>query len=135
MTKPGLIDLPAIFIPSDRSMRQQTRHYTILLPIVLTGLIFTPGLWAEGKTEQSIPRLMEEKRCDLCHHRNERRVGPPYEMIASLHADRKDEIIDKLVKKIIEGGGGTWGAMPMPANSHVSEKEARAMAEWIMGLE
>jgi cytochrome c len=106
----------------------------VLVP-ALTGVLAAAaaGLGAETEVSQDIPRLMEDKRCELCHHRSERLVGPPYEMIASLHAG-KEGIEEKLVNKIINGGGGTWGAMPMPANNHVTEAEARAMVKWILEL-
>lgn len=90
-----------------------------------------PTVQSGEENRQNIAQLMHEKRCVICHDRTGRRVGPPYRMIADLHAG-KEGIVDKLAKKIIEGGMGTWGTTPMPPNSHVSEEEARALAEWIM---
>ncbi len=115
-------------------MRKAKHAGLLSLLVIPLGLLAGSAFAEQENNQRDIPRLMEEKRCDLCHHRNERRVGPPYEMIASLHAG-KNEIADKLVRKILNGGSGTWGAMPMPANSHVSKNEARAMVEWIMSLE
>jgi cytochrome c len=39
-----------------------------------------------------------------------------------------------LAVKIREGGGGVWGAVPMPANPQVSEAEAKKLAAWILSL-
>lgn len=94
-------------------------------------LLFPVTLPAEEDSGPDMAQLLHEKRCVLCHDRTARRAGPPYRMIADLHAG-KEGIVDRLTKKIIEGGMGTWGTTPMPPNSHVSEEEARAMAEWIM---
>jgi len=39
-----------------------------------------------------------------------------------------------LAQKIVHGGGGTWGPVPMAPNQWVSIDEATLMAEWILGL-
>ncbi|MFN6100383.1 MAG: c-type cytochrome, partial [Burkholderiales bacterium] len=39
-----------------------------------------------------------------------------------------------LATKIRAGGGGVWGAIPMPANPQVSEAEAKKLTRWILGL-
>lgn len=112
----------------------QRRFLDKLLLANFIGLsLAAPVAQTQVENEQNIKQLMHEKRCVLCHDRTGRRVGPPYRMIADLHAG-KEGIVDKLARKIIEGGMGTWGTTPMPPNSHVSEEEARALAEWIMEL-
>ena len=42
--------------------------------------------------------------------------------------------VDKLAAKIIKGGSGVWGAVPMPPNASVNEADAKKLAEWIMGM-
>jgi len=34
--------------------------------------------------------------------------------------------------KIVKGGSGVWGAVPMPANAQVSEADAKKLAAWIL---
>jgi cytochrome c len=41
---------------------------------------------------------------------------------------------DRLAEKIIKGGAGVWGAVPMPANPQVSAAEAQQLARWVLGL-
>ncbi len=36
--------------------------------------------------------------------------------------------------KIIVGGTGNWGVVPMVPNEHVSIDEARAISRWILDL-
>jgi cytochrome c len=43
-------------------------------------------------------------------------------------------MVDVLARKIVHGGGGSWGVVPMVPNQWVSLEEARAMADWILGL-
>ena len=38
------------------------------------------------------------------------------------------DTIDKLVAKVMKGGSGTWGAVPMPANPQVTEADAKKLA-------
>jgi len=40
---------------------------------------------------------------------------------------------DKLAAKIMKGGSGVWGAIPMPANPQVNEAEAKKLAAWVLG--
>jgi cytochrome c len=42
--------------------------------------------------------------------------------------------VAKLAGKIIKGGAGVWGPVPMPANPQVSEAEATKLATWVMSL-
>lgn len=43
-------------------------------------------------------------------------------------------MVDYLAGKIRGGGRGAWGAVPMPAQTHVSPEDARLLAEWILTL-
>lgn len=110
----------------------------LLLGATMAGAgLLAPPVQADAKGSGSdIPALMKEKRCVLCHSETGRLVGPPYKMIAHMYKDRDHgKSMDKLVKKILKGGMGTWGAMPMPASDNVTEEQARAMARWILNLE
>ena len=84
--------------------------------------------------DAGVERLLEEKRCDSCHHRTNVLIGPPYVAIASRHAAGEDWQVEALAVKIIVGGAGNWGQVPMVPNEHVTLDEARAMARWILGL-
>lgn len=79
--------------------------------------------------------LLREKGCHACHSVDVTLLGPPYEAISLLHAARKETMLEILVQKIITGGGGNWGLVPMVPSEHVTEDEAREMAEWILELE
>ena len=79
-------------------------------------------------------RLVEQAHCGACHKRSESSLGPPYVAIAARHAPREDVMIEVLARKIVLGGGGSWGVVPMVPNQWVPIEDARAMAEWILGL-
>ncbi|HEY6772867.1 MAG TPA: c-type cytochrome [Oxalicibacterium sp.] len=77
--------------------------------------------------------LAKAKNCMACHSVNNKIVGPAFKDVAAKYAGQKGAE-DKLVQKVMKGGGGVWGAVPMPANTQVSEAEARTLVKWILTL-
>ncbi len=75
--------------------------------------------------------LATSKNCMACHAVDKKLVGPSYKDVAAKYAGQKDAA-DKLAVKIIKGGSGVWGAVPMPANAQVSEADAKKLAAWIL---
>lgn len=75
--------------------------------------------------------LAKAKNCMACHAMSNKVVGPSYKDVAAKYAGQKDAE-DKLVQKVIKGGAGVWGAVPMPANAQVSEAESRTLVKWIL---
>lgn len=76
--------------------------------------------------------LAKSKNCMACHAVDKKLVGPSYKDIAKKYAgDAK--AVDMLANKIIRGGSGVWGAIPMPANPQVNAADAKKLATWIMG--
>jgi cytochrome c len=45
--------------------------------------------------------------------------------------ERAQDAQTQLLSKLRNGGSGAWGAVPMPAQSQLSESDARAVVEWI----
>jgi cytochrome c len=78
--------------------------------------------------------LAGAKRCFACHDMDTVLLGPPYRAIAARHAGERDLMTDVLAQKIIHGGAGNWGVVPMVPNEHVSLSEARAISQWILSL-
>ena len=75
--------------------------------------------------------LAKAKNCMACHAVANKLVGPAYKDVAAKYAGQKDAEA-KLVTKVIKGGSGVWGAIPMPANPQVSEADARTLVKWIL---
>ena len=75
--------------------------------------------------------LATSKNCMACHAMDKKLVGPSYKEVAIKYASDK-AAVDKLAGKIMKGGSGIWGAVPMPANAQVNDAEAKALAAWIM---
>jgi len=75
--------------------------------------------------------LAQKKNCMACHAVDKKLVGPAYKDVAAKYAGQKDAV-DKLAAKIMKGGSGVWGPVPMPANNQVSEADARKLAAWVL---
>lgn len=75
--------------------------------------------------------LATSKNCMACHAVDKKLVGPSYKDVAKKYAGQKDAA-DKLATKIMKGGSGVWGAIPMPANTQVNEAEAKKLAAWVL---
>ncbi|MCJ7935461.1 MAG: c-type cytochrome [Chryseobacterium sp.] len=74
-------------------------------------------------------QIMETLDCSGCHSVSERMIGPSYQEIAGKYSEKD---IDLLASKIIEGGSGVWGGVPMAAHPQVSKKDAKKMVEYIL---
>lgn len=77
--------------------------------------------------------LAKAKNCMACHAIDTKLVGPAYKDVAKKYAGQKDAE-DKLVQKVLKGGAGAWGPVPMPANTQVSEAEAHTLVKWVLSL-
>ena len=75
--------------------------------------------------------LAKAKNCMACHAAATKLVGPAYKDVAAKYAGQKGAE-DKLVVKVMKGGSGAWGPVPMPANPQVSEAEARSLVKWVL---
>mgnify|MGYP006170170371 CR=1 FL=1 len=76
--------------------------------------------------------LAKSKNCMACHAVDKKLVGPAYKEVAKKYAGNA-KAADMLAEKIVKGGSGVWGAIPMPANPQVSAAEAKTLATWILG--
>jgi len=94
----------------------------ILFALAAAAVVATPVLADEA--------LAKAKNCMTCHAVDKKVVGPAYKEVAKKYAGDKTAA-DKLATKIIKGGSGVWGAVPMPANA-VSEAEAKKLAAWVL---
>lgn len=74
--------------------------------------------------------LANKKGCMACHAIDKKVVGPGYKEVAAKYAGQKDAVA-KLSEKVIKGGSGTWGPVPMPANN-VTPDEAKKLVTWVL---
>ena len=95
---------------------------------ILFALVTAVAVTAPAIADQA---LATSKNCMACHAMDKKLVGPSYKDVAKKYAGQKDAA-DKLAAKIIKGGSGVWGAIPMPANPQVDETDAKKLAAWVL---
>jgi cytochrome c len=78
-------------------------------------------------------KLIAGSDCLSCHKDNEKVVGPAYTAVAEKYPDTEANI-SMLTGKIIKGGSGNWGAVPMTPHPGLSEADAREMTKYILSL-
>jgi cytochrome c len=72
--------------------------------------------------------------CATCHKINERVVGPSFKEIAEKYAGADDAMIDSLAGKVISGGAGNWGQVPMTPHPNLSKEDARTVVKYVLLL-
>ena len=75
--------------------------------------------------------LANSKNCMTCHTVDKKLVGPSFREIAGRYKNQA-AASELLAGKIVKGGSGVWGPVPMPAQSQVSTQEAISLASWIL---
>ena len=107
------------------------KFFATLLPALTALAAITAAPAALANAE-----LAQKKNCMACHAVDKKIVGPSYKDVAAKYAKDfakdKDDAVAKLANKIIKGGAGVWGPVPMPANAQVSPDEAKQLAAWVM---
>jgi cytochrome c len=77
--------------------------------------------------------LIEASDCLTCHKDDSKLIGPAYQDVAKKY-ESNEANIKMLSEKIIKGGQGNWGEIPMAGHPNVSEEDASAMVEYILSM-
>ncbi|MDB5209238.1 MAG: c-type cytochrome [Sediminibacterium sp.] len=77
--------------------------------------------------------LIAKSDCLTCHKVSEKLTGPAYKDVAAKY-ENTDANVSLLTEKIIKGGTGVWGAIPMTPHAALSEADAKQMVKYILLL-
>lgn len=75
--------------------------------------------------------LIQASDCKACHSPTKKSIGPTYTAISKKYQTRKGAV-ELLSKKIISGGSGVWGNVPMAAHPKISAADAAEMVKYIL---
>lgn len=78
-------------------------------------------------------QLIAASDCLTCHKIDTKLVGPSYNEVANKYP-ATDANIDMLANKIIQGGSGVWGEIPMTPHPAISTDDAKEMVKYILSL-
>lgn len=81
--------------------------------------------------------LAQANNCVACHRVDEsegrKRLGPDFEVVSKRYQGNA-AVIPHLAARIRSGSRGVWGAVPMPAQSHLAQEDAEQLAAWVLSL-
>ena len=77
--------------------------------------------------------LIKKSDCLTCHKVDVKLIGPAYQEVAAKYP-ATEENIELLAGKIIKGGAGNWGDIPMAAHPSISKNDAKEMVKYILSL-
>ena len=110
-----------------------------MLAVVAGSFAFTGKPVAENEVYQAGgaalkgKALMDKSDCNACHSVDNKIVGPSFKEIAKKYKGDKTAVA-KLSDKIIKGGAGAWGQIPMSPHPGVSQADAKEMVKYILSL-
>lgn len=77
--------------------------------------------------------LLTGQDCLTCHKIDETSTGPAYRDVANKYSN-DETTITMLSNKIIKGGSGNWGQVPMTPHPALSEADAKQIVKYILLL-
>lgn len=103
----------------------------LLLTIAAAGSLL---VGAQVNAADAGQALAQKSGCLACHSVDKKVLGPAFKDVAAKYkGDKAAE--GKLVEKVKKGGSGTWGPMPMPANSpQVKDADIQTIVKWVLTL-
>ncbi|MDI5898721.1 c-type cytochrome [Flavobacterium sp. XS2P67] len=78
-------------------------------------------------------KLIAKSDCVGCHKLDKKLIGPSYLDIAKKYPSNEKNVA-YLSGKIIKGGSGVWGTIPMAAHASLKKDDAKSMAKYILSL-
>lgn len=78
-------------------------------------------------------QLIDKSDCLGCHNETTKVVGPSYVDVAAKYP-MSELNVDELADKIIRGGAGVWGDVPMTPHPNLSKEDAKEMVNYILSL-
>jgi cytochrome c len=102
----------------------------------------TPDKASAGQEQQSTPEelikqgqaLVDASDCKTCHHATNKLIGPAHGEVAKKYEFTQANVT-YLAGKIINGGSGVWGEIPMTPHVDLSQADAEKMAMYVLSLD
>lgn len=78
--------------------------------------------------------LVKAGDCKTCHHPTNKIIGPSHIDVAKKY-EFTEANVKLLASKIIQGGQGVWGQIPMTAHVDLAAADAEKMARYVLSLD
>lgn len=77
--------------------------------------------------------LIAGSDCRTCHKDDQKLIGPAYQDVAKKYENNAKNV-KMLAEKVLQGGQGNWGEIPMAGHPNLSVEDASAMVEYILSM-
>lgn len=107
------------------------KRVTVKIIYLFTALAcFISAAHASGEDQKAFA-LAKQNACLGCHAIDKKIVGPSFQSVSQKY--KSDLNAQTFLKnKIAKGGAGSWGVVPMPANSKLSDADLSLLTSWIL---
>jgi len=78
--------------------------------------------------------LVKASDCKTCHHPTNKIIGPSHTDVAKKYEFTQANVT-LLANKIISGGSGVWGEIPMTPHPDIAQADAEKMARYVLSLD
>jgi cytochrome c len=93
-------------------------------------LLYSLSVQASNEDAKAMS-LAKQNACLGCHAVDKKIVGPSFQAVAKKYVNDPNAIVF-LKNKILKGGSGSWGVVPMPANTKLNDAQLTLLANWIL---
>ena len=106
------------------------KRATVKIFLFTSLVYFMPISYANVEDEKAFS-IAKQNACLGCHAINKKIVGPSFQAVAEKY--KNDPNAQAFLKnKIAKGGAGSWGVVPMPANTKLNEADLSTLTGWIL---
>ena len=107
------------------------KYARVKIVFIFTALFFFETKAHSNIDDQKAFTLAKQNACLGCHAVDKKIVGPSFQSVAKKY--QHDQNAPTFLKnKIAKGGSGSWGVVPMPANTKLSDADLSLMVGWIL---
>jgi cytochrome c len=93
---------------------------------------------APAAAESKGLELIGASDCTTCHRLHKEApgasIGPSYSEVAARYPHAADTTVDRLVNKVINGGSGVWGTVPMTPHAALPPSDVKEMVTYILSI-
>ena len=112
-------------------MGLQALHTLLMRSSVLLGMmLMVPVAFASPEDGRAL-EIAKRGACMGCHASNKKIVGPSFHSVAEKYKGNP-KAIPLLAAKVRTGGSGSWGVIPMPANTSLSDPDLALVIAWVL---
>lgn len=127
-----LLSSASSLLPIFFNRKIKTISYVVAICILF--LLASCGKPDNAKLVREGKILLEKSDCKTCHHPVNKGIGPAHTKVAEKY-DYTDANVSLLASKMINGGSGTWGDVPMNPHPDLPQEDAEKIARYVLSLD